>query len=662
MDLPRVWQTALAKAEVVSFDIFDTAILRAVMHPVDVFLQVALEYGLADPAGFSRQRIAAEKEARDRAWRACGATEITLANIYEVLAEIAGFDSEESASVLATERQVERRQCRRNPAIGDFFDAAQRQGKRVGFISDMYLDEALIREILADAGYVDYDFFYLSCQQGLTKATGKLFALALADFGVSAAQVLHVGDNREADVKRAQAAGMQSIYYEKCGTRLLGDKRLATRLGLSQTAVATTCAADKAGEAFFSSVWHGLAAAHKHQHRSGGEGPEAFWQDLGYLYVGPLLLGFSLWLAESLRSNQTERVYFLARDGHVMKRVYDRLHRAGWADAEAHYLYASRRALNVPAIERIDDESSDFLVSGTSRLTVGQFLSRVGLDPVELSDEIAAAGFSDAQHRVLSGEDYGRLRALFRHAEPKLLRNTEQERAALAEYFANEGLLSPGQWAIADIGWHGSLQQSLERLCQRFGGQGRVPGYYLGTFAGAQRHIERGAQHRGYLCELGQPTEMLQVIRASVEVFEWIFSAPHGSVVRLEKQSDGVNPVFENAAFERERQITAGLMQNSALAFVDDFLSLWARPVPCQLPPQLVVCALAGLLHAPTRREATLLGNLPHVEGFGDVQVSRPIARPGHSLLNPFRLKHLADQYRGAFWRAGFRRRLNPFA
>lgn len=661
MSLPRVWQAALAAAEVVSFDIFDTAIVRTVLHPVDAFLLLGREHGMADPADFARRRIAAEKTARDRAWEACGATEITLVQVYAVLAEHYGWSTDETAEVRERERRVERRQCRQNPAMAELYAAAQAAGKRVGFISDMYLDADLIRDILADAGYRDYDFFYLSCVDGETKSTGRLFAKALTDLQVAPDKVLHVGDNRHADVQQAQAAGLRTLYYEKCATRLLADKRLRQRLLASNTPAATVCSVADVDAELFASAWQGLAATCKHQFRNDHDSPETIWRDLGYLYVGPLFLGFALWLAAGLRRDGVDRVYFLARDGYIMKQVYDRLRTAGWADAEAHYLYASRRALNVPAIERIDEESTDFLVSGTSRLTVGQFLRRVGLDPVELSDAIRACGFSSTEQRVLSGEDYGRLRALFRAVEQPLLRSTEREREALSVYFRQEGLLAPGQWAIADIGWHGSLQQSLERLSQRFGGPAQVPGFYLGTFAGAQRHVARGAQHRGYLCELGQPADMLAVIRASVEVFEWIFSAPHGSVIRLDLDGGQVRPVFEDAAFEQERQATASLMQAGALAFVDAFLGQWEQPQTLALPPQLVVRALAGLLQAPTRHEAELLGNLPHVEGFGDVQVSRPIARPGHSVFNPFRLRQLAEQYRSSFWRAGFRRRLNPF-
>lgn len=661
MSIPNEWKAALVDTEVVSFDVFDTAIVRTVLHPADAFLLLGKEFGLVDPADFARHRISAEKTARDRAWESSGATEITLEQIYVVLAEHYGWPSGETTIRRERERQMERRQCRRNAAVAELYDAARAAGKRVGFISDMYLDEALIHDILSDAGYLDYCFLYLSSVAGETKSTGRLFDKALSDLQVAPDKMLHVGDNHHADIQQAHAAGLRTLFYEKCATRLLADRHLNLRLQVNAAPAATTCQAANVDTELFLSAWQGLAATHKHQFRNDRASPEAFWRDIGYLYVGPLFLGFAVWLSESVKQGGIDRIYFLARDGYIMKEVYDRLRIAGWANADSHYLYASRRALNVPAIEKIDEESTDFLVSGTSRLTVGQFLRRVGLEPSELSDTIRSCGFSGAEHLILSGEDYGRLRALFRAVEQPLLTSTKAEREALEVYFRQQGLLSPGKWAIADIGWHGSLQQSLENLSKRFGGPAQVPGFYLGTFPGAQRYVSRGALHRAYLCELGQPESMLTTIRTSVELFEWIFSAPHGSVIRMMLTEKDVQPVFENAEFEEQRRATASLMQSGALEFVDAFLRQWERPPTLHLPPQIVVRALEELLKAPTGQEAALLGDLPHVEGFGDVQVSRLIAHPSHSIFNPFRWRRLAGQYRNAFWRAGFRRRLNPF-
>ena len=63
----------------------------------------------------------------------------------------------------------------------------------------------------------------------------------------------------------------------------------------------------------------------------------SYWESIGYQYLGPLLVAFSDWLRGKAAGR---RLYFLARDGEVMLRVYRALFPEEAARAE--YLLASR--------------------------------------------------------------------------------------------------------------------------------------------------------------------------------------------------------------------------------------------------------------------------------------------------------------------------------
>jgi hypothetical protein len=176
------------------------------------------------------------------------------------------------------------------------------------------------------------------------------------------------------------------------------------------------------------------------------------------------LLGFVFWLDRQARSEQVTQLYFLARDGHIMQAAHQLLCDHDLAFCSGRYLYASRRAFNVPALTEINERTCDFLVSGTTRMPVGAFLSRIGLSVLESLPMILAAGFSGPEQMVLSGEDYGRLRALFYTLAPNLLLQAHAERSLLSEYLQQEDVHNQSHIGLVDIGWHGSLQESFCKL------------------------------------------------------------------------------------------------------------------------------------------------------------------------------------------------------
>ncbi len=69
--------------------------------------------------------------------------------------------------------------------------------------------------------------------------------------------------------------------------------------------------------------------------------PQSYWQSVGYRLVGPLLVAFSRWLKDAASSRGVKRLYFLARDGEVMMKVFTALYPEKAGDCR--YLLASRR-------------------------------------------------------------------------------------------------------------------------------------------------------------------------------------------------------------------------------------------------------------------------------------------------------------------------------
>ena len=132
-------------SQVVSFDIFDTLIVRLYKKPIDLFAH--LEESTHSP-GFQAARIAAEQEARKRAAER-GVHEVTLDEIYAQL-------HQSYQPMKQKEISLERVMCRANPEMRRVFDYALERGKPIYIASDMYLPRDVIEMILSDAGYRGY--------------------------------------------------------------------------------------------------------------------------------------------------------------------------------------------------------------------------------------------------------------------------------------------------------------------------------------------------------------------------------------------------------------------------------------------------------------------------------------------------------------------------
>ena len=179
------------KYNIVTFDVFDTLIIRDVNKPTLVFKK---SYGL-----WGRYiRIFSEFLAR----KFSGSSEVALKDIQK----FCPFN-------LSKEIRIEYELCRANPQMYAVYDSLTKEGKTVYAISDMYLESNIIQQILKKSGY-DVSLL-VSCDYGKSKRDGTLFKLFLEQFKYDAKDVIHIGDNINSDIEGAKKAGIESILVNK---------------------------------------------------------------------------------------------------------------------------------------------------------------------------------------------------------------------------------------------------------------------------------------------------------------------------------------------------------------------------------------------------------------------------------------------------------------
>jgi HAD superfamily hydrolase (TIGR01549 family) len=601
------WEARLEKAQLISFDVFDTLLIRRVLTPADVFHLVQARYEQTHPPlglDYYALRRQAELTAREEAFAQGESDDITFPAIFKVMGRTLPPDV--CDTLMALEWELEQAVCARNPRVAPLYEAAQRLGKPIAILSDMYLSADQLATLLTQAGYTGYDYLLVSGETGQMKATGRAFQQLITLSGCPAKDILHVGDNRHADIEQAQRQGIRTLFV---------PKRLDTHGGhlpRPHTGGAS---------------W--VMQTQLHAPRL------LFWERLGYTVAGPLYLGFAQWLHSQLQAH--DHAYFLARDGHIMQAVYQWLGSVLGQSQPNTYLLLSRRVLNIPLLVNGVDDNLPYLLGKTTGLPVEHFLRRAGLTPEAHSQAVQHAGFSGLTHRVDLIQDADALKALLHQLEGPILDNAARERAALLRYLEQAGLPNTQQAAMIDIGWHGTLQHTLGRLLAQAGWNVNVDGYYLGTFPPARDFQQ---PMRAYLFANGEPAPTCDVIKQCVELFEFLHLAPHGSVVRF--GPDGQAQLDDDCAPTRQKAFAG--VRAGAFAFLEA-----VRPLLPQVPPLTPDEALAPmtrLLTQPTLQEARLLGELPHV--FDHFEPPRPIARPPR---NPAQQDAARSR---AYWKTGY--------
>ena len=189
----------------VSFDIFDTLLIRLVEDPRDVFWLVekyAKNKQIKIPDQFTELRIKAERNAEKKKKEY---------NIYDIYNEIYGFDSEkEKLEVLELEFIAEMDVCVPNKAMIQLYEESIKSKKNVILVSDMYWPERYISRLLLENNINVYKKIYVSCEYGVSKRDGLLFDYLLKDLECTPKEILHYGDNKKSDLVMARKRGIHA--------------------------------------------------------------------------------------------------------------------------------------------------------------------------------------------------------------------------------------------------------------------------------------------------------------------------------------------------------------------------------------------------------------------------------------------------------------------
>lgn len=293
--------------DAVSFDLFDTLIMRQVLFPADVFELMddrLRQHGIIIE-DFPVRRMASEKElSRERAPRL---TEIYshMKNTYHIV----GIDPEQMAVL---EWEIDCGLVIPRKDVCEMLSVLAARGKRVYIVSDSYYNNRQIVGIMKKCGITQYTDVFVSCEYGTGK-TQMLFQKYMED--VKAERYLHIGDDETADVEYAEKKGIVSC-------RLYSGMDLLELAGYMGVWDYTDSLSDRIRIGMFvSRVFNSPFQFETKERRIGVD--TAY--DIGYVFFAPMICDFVLWFREQVREFQLKNILFCARDGYFIKQLYDEL-------------------------------------------------------------------------------------------------------------------------------------------------------------------------------------------------------------------------------------------------------------------------------------------------------------------------------------------------
>lgn len=323
----------LDDSEIISVDLFDTLIMRKTLFSTDV---IDIAYARLREKGiyiekFSDRRLESEKYLSKN-------SAPTLIEIYSYMLEkysISGI----SAQVLAeNEWQVDyelviprKELCY---MVSDYFD----KGKKVYIVSDTYYSKKQLEKMLGKCNIHFYTDILASCEYKTGK-TQSLFAV-LQD-KINGENCVHIGDDEVADIESADKAGIKScrIYsgmdlLEKVGYLGLWDsvKTLSDRIKLGMV---VSCLFNSPFQ--FETEEMDITVNDSYE--------------IGYVFFAPVICDFVVWLRSQLSINNMHNIWFCARDGYLIKKMYDEFS----LNQNTIYFLTSRTAAIRAGIQAIQD-------------------------------------------------------------------------------------------------------------------------------------------------------------------------------------------------------------------------------------------------------------------------------------------------------------------
>lgn len=546
-------------AQVVSFDIFDTLLVRPWFAPDNLFdfmeLVVARRFGIPE---FARLRHEAERLARLRGRN----FDVGIADIYAEFAALIQ-DPQKAQAIRALEEHAEWTMLAPNAEVCEAARNLAAKGKRLVAVSDMYLEEEFLRKLLKKNDLDIFAAIYVSNSVGKRKDDGTMWRELPRWQDTEAGQWVHVGDNEHSDVQRPLIEGFAvPVHVMKAADQFRLFNETATEWMRPQYWQEGLLLGLLANRIFLK----GRACSPLVLDNTARSITITSLRDFGYLVIGPALTSFMAWLLREARRERISMLLYVSREGHLLKKAHDLISGSyGELNADAppaaSYFLSSRTTACFAALN--DAESIELLLNARFRGSLADLLRlRIGIEDIapfvnRLGEECL---FRPGELPI----DRPRYRELLGKCLDLLVERAATEREHYRRYAS--ALIGGHRAALVDIGYSATIQRALATFMEGIAG-----GFYFVTLDQAQRAETSGQFAKGCFGNKLNPfTTQLPMFKYSL-LLEAAMTAPDGQFLGFD--GDG-NPRYKVHGHAQEHFSQIDEIHRGALDFLGDALAV----------------------------------------------------------------------------------------
>ena len=534
----------LSEYDIISFDIFDTAILRNVENPRDTFHILSSKLGMPN---FKSIRNRAEEIAREQKYNQFNTREITLKDIYKVLDK--NFNIPEN--IIDEEIKLEKDLCVANPYILEIYNKLKSLNKKVIFVSDMYLEKDILKEILDKNGYKNIDDIFVSNDLNLSKETGSMWYYLTHDYA-KGKKFFHIGDNYKSDIQNAKSFGIETTMYHPV-------KELASLYR----------------EDFINNLGGSFYRAIINNNIHSGKWKASLRFEHGFRVGGILTYGYCEFIEQQARELNIDLILFCSRDCDIVNKVYTKY----FDSVESKYIFVSRNALLNITLERNFEEYLSRIfnknLEKTERDTIRKLFAKADFE--FLIERFAKECFNPDSQICMA--NINKVKAfLYKYQNEIIEKNLQQVRAAKKYYSdickAHKNIL------IVDVGWSGSsysvlkyfLQKNINKKLNIYGS------LLMGSNNDGVSVMSMDNTMRSYIIS---PIKNLDLLRyqfkkdkvqtnINCQVLEYLFTSTADSLLKYDLTKDGeLNFVYNNRPHNDDVDVRE--IQRGILFFAEQF-------------------------------------------------------------------------------------------
>ncbi len=551
-----------SETRVVSFDVFDTCLLRPFWKPTDVFAFMNSYFvettGAKSAIDYASIRVESEKAARlihkDK-------EDIALDDIFETMESKYCIADDICQRLKSKEQELEIRFSQPRAIAKELYDLAVYCGKQIVFTSDMYMPVSTIEAMLKKNGFDKYDRIFVSNNEGVAKYTGNLYHRLIEILQVQPDSIVHIGDNRKSDYNVPRTLGIRAFHIKSVKDCFEGSSYWSKNLAATVTNRDLRFSFENY-LGYRTLMALAINRIYDNPFLAVNEDSDfdASPMIIGYFVLGLYLYAVTDWLCQQvqLRDKRANKVHFAARDGYLVQLAYDSFAKIR-SLPPSNYLYVSRKALVLSNINsKIDllsliDNFNIFKSSPQKFLKLfGQSLDNFDLPMSNFQGYFTSRSEYDDFVKWFADECYDKV-------------NFDEAQALSKEYLQEN--ISTGD-VLFDIGYSGRVECVMNNLLGY-----SIDSYYIHTNSDI---ISRRQKIAGFTTKTlyGYKPNITGVIR------EYVFMKNAPSTIGYIRNKEGrAVPEFEEYNVNYSAKFSCELIQNYALQYVRKVLDTFGEDI-----------------------------------------------------------------------------------